>query len=449
MKKILFVLVAGLVVHQLSAQVNKLPAVPRKAGCASMVSGIMLQGIDTTKSRGMALNELMWDNGKTIAVKFLPGGSQAVRSKVMQFAKEWELYANLKFNFLPDNAPAANVRIKLGNRVHNSYIGIGVNEITSQFEQTMNLDTTDFVDYQYYIKELEARLARRDTVIKVWEPERFIRNVLGRSNLVWNLKAMRGTTLHEFGHTLGLLHEQSFPGAISWKRTDSVYNYYLDNNPNWTRETVDFNVFEVGDYFYTNGTNYDAKSIMHYSVAAWQTTNGYSLPSNYELSAGDKMLIAAMYPKSQKVSALMLPRVDVKSITKLEVIKNYNKKKGISIFPTLDLASNPKMAEVYLVARLIFEDSSKTYYVNTTNQQFHWGGFLAAYQKKMLLPATKVSYNKLKKDTEIFLPDTQIPEWLRKYKVKFEFFVAMVNPRTKEMEKIGYYMSPSFMSIAR
>lgn len=63
---------------------------------------------------------------------------------------------------------------------------------------------------------------------------------------------------------------------------------------------VDFNVFEVSNQFYTNGTAYDPKSIMHYSVAAWQTTDGYNMKDNYELSAGDRTLIAALYPRGKR-----------------------------------------------------------------------------------------------------------------------------------------------------
>ena len=58
----------------------------------------------------------------------------------------------------------------------------------------------------------------------------------------------------------------------------------------WSRREVDFNVFEVGSQFFTNGTKYDPKSIMHYSIDAWQTMNGYSLKDNYELSWETKPL---------------------------------------------------------------------------------------------------------------------------------------------------------------
>jgi hypothetical protein len=65
------------------------------------------------------------------------------------------------------------------------------------------------------------------------------------------------------------------------------------------------------------------------------------------------------------------------------------------------------------------------------------------------LPNSKVSYNKLKKDLELFLPDAMIPDWLKSYKVKFEFFVSMEDPKTKELTRIGYYMSPNSFSLTR
>ena len=96
-----------------------------------------------------------------------------------------------------------------------------------------------------------------------------------------------------------------------------VYNYYKQTQ-GWEKDKVDFNVFNVSDKFYTNGTTYDPKSIMHYTIEPWQTTNGYSLKSGDAMSDGDKLLIAALYPKGKTISDLEVPRINVSNFSNLD-----------------------------------------------------------------------------------------------------------------------------------
>src|SRR5580765_7525253 len=94
-----------------------------KAPCTTLLGDAMLRAVDTSKhpSRGMANNYAMWDNGKVILVKFMPGGSKSLRDRVMQSAKEWEQYANITFKFVPDNTAYTDIRILLGHGLgHNS-----------------------------------------------------------------------------------------------------------------------------------------------------------------------------------------------------------------------------------------------------------------------------------------------------------------------------------------
>ena len=123
MQKFLFLLVVLLMATASHAQLKKPPctAIPKSATTTTSTSTFK---IDTTPGRGVGDNYKMWDNGQVLTVKFVKPSSKFLRNLVMQYAKEWELYANVKFKLVPDNAPNALIRIDLGDgEGHNSAVG--------------------------------------------------------------------------------------------------------------------------------------------------------------------------------------------------------------------------------------------------------------------------------------------------------------------------------------
>ena len=402
--------------------------------CTVLASDVQIQKMDTTPGRPVGNPYLVWDNGMTISVKFMGNSSKTLRDMVMRYAKEWEQHANIKFNFVGDNATGTNMRIKVGEGLgHNSQVGINCNTVP-QDVQTMNLDTIAFLDYDYYIAEMKKKNIKPNM--------QDLRKMLAAGDVKWNYKEIRGTVLHEFGHALGLLHEQSYPGAIKWNK-DTVYKYY-QKTQGWDKSKIDFNVLQASNQFYTNGTQYDPKSIMHYSVEAWQTLDGYSLPANFDLSQSDKDNIAAFYPKDGSSIIRELPRVNVFNFTDLQVV-NDSVRGGIAIYPSFELTTTDKLGSVYVVAMLVDEND---YYVKDNNNYYNWGGIVAAYPKLILLPNTKMSYNKNSRNLELFLPYDEIPVESGK-KVKFRFTVVLQDVENNQLVYVMNHFTKTLFSIKK
>ena len=198
----------------------------------------------------------MWSPGEVITVGFHSAAPFIFTSKVKQYVKEWETYANVLFHFINDVSLA---KIKVAFEHDNtswSWIGRDV-LVNLSNETTMNFGwfTTGTVEAEF-----------------------------------------RRVILHEFGHALGFVHEHQAPLAgIPWD-TEKVYSFYGKSPNNWSRATVDQNVLAKYSSTTTNSSAYDPLSIMHYSFPAYLTTNNTSFPWNTVLSTIDKTFARQVYP---------------------------------------------------------------------------------------------------------------------------------------------------------
>lgn len=206
---------------------------------------------DGTTPRGAVITSTKWPNGSTIKVS-LNGGTATVRAKVIQFAKQWEQYANIKFNFVT-NDNTAKIRVTFASGGSWSYIG----KSTPTSGATMNYGwlTDNTADSEY-------------------------------SRVV----------IHEFGHALGMIHEHQHPlVSIPWDKP-AVYAYYAAAPNYWDQATTDNNIFAKYSTTQTNYSAYDKTSIMHYSVPNELTIGDYEVGWNTVLSPTDKTFIASVYP---------------------------------------------------------------------------------------------------------------------------------------------------------
>lgn len=322
-----------------------------------------MKAVDTAKGRGLADNYYLWDNGQTLNVKFLSGSSM-YREAIKQYAKEWEKYANIKFNFV-ESGPA-HIRILLTNKDgYYSMIGTLANMVDEK-AQTMNFDTTGN-NFKY-------------------------------------ATSMRGTVLHEFGHALGILHEHSSPiSDIQWNK-ELIYKEYAAAPNYWSKADVDAQVFATYKVMYTNGTQYDKKSIMHYPIEARHTLNGYSQSWNFDFSEGDKALVAGLYPTGARTNEVA--RFIVSDYTSMNVVPN-SSLQGLQFYPSFIIKTAGKAAQVYFIVFFYDKDGNP---IQDTDDKYNVGGSVATYKGLNMAPGQRVGANKLAPtDFELFIPYSEIP----------------------------------------
>ncbi|TDL99977.1 MAG: hypothetical protein C4K58_01660 [Flavobacteriaceae bacterium] len=103
------------------------------------------------------------------------------------------------------------------------------------------------------------------------------------------------TVLHEFGHVLGLVHEQLSPKFNGCLVRDKVYKYFYDNQ-NWDKDKVDVQIFnKISEPMLVASTDYDERSIMHYYFPGSITCNGLPIGGASVISPKDVEIIRLIY----------------------------------------------------------------------------------------------------------------------------------------------------------
>ncbi len=240
---------------------GRIGATPRRGGDSVAATErvdntrvVPLQPSGTGRPRAAVERFKLWQNGRTLKVRFLDGAA-AVQEKVRAIAAEWEDAANLSLQFVTSGT--AEIRISFAEEGF-SWSTVGTDALTvPRAEPTMN----------YGWLEPDTELVEYRRVVR-----------------------------HEFGHALGMIHEHQNPdaaGKIPWDKP-KVYAYYARQG--WSKADVDANLFDVYDTDTTNFTTFDPTSIMQYAIPEELTIGTYSVGWNTALSPTDVAFMRTQYP---------------------------------------------------------------------------------------------------------------------------------------------------------
>ena len=110
------------------------------------------------------------------------------------------------------------------------------------------------------------------------------------------------TTIHEFGHVIGLIHEHQNPKVkkIMWDEKKVIE--WAKESQGWSEETTRQNIINKYDKNSINGSDFDPFSIMLYFFPASLTTNNIGTDQNFRLSGQDVIWIDKMYHKDGQIS---------------------------------------------------------------------------------------------------------------------------------------------------
>jgi len=221
-----------------------------------------------------------WEQA-TLRVAFVDGGDaryNVLRRKIEAFAKEWEAFANIRFAFQ-----------RVAEKDVDGAITDRDLDVAIRLEPTQSFRVGAY--QSFYGPQSHKQTHADPPAPSMW--------------LVFPLDAkdqeIRRVTLHEFGHALGMIHEQQRPDLdIRWNRA-AVLKYYRFTG--WSKDTIEAQVMRPFQGRVIAATPFDPTSIMIYPIPHGLVSN-YEAGWTRELSPMDKVFIGTVYP----FSAIAPPR---------------------------------------------------------------------------------------------------------------------------------------------
>jgi hypothetical protein len=118
---------------------------------------------------------------------------------------------------------------------------------------------------------------------------------------IWDgSRELRAHILHEGLHMLGFGHEHASPKSrIKWN-LDKVYKHFKTLY-DWDWKKTHVNVLTQYPADQVDASEYDSKSIMHYSFDDSCTQDGFCVLVNLELSDLDKQKLKSMYAENSHI----------------------------------------------------------------------------------------------------------------------------------------------------
>jgi serralysin len=239
---------------------NNLP--PRTAPANKAVPKInsdgSLSAVAVSRQPLVAALDKMWNPGDVIKV-YLNSNNMSERTRffVEKYAKEWERYANIKFEFVTSfNDAAVKVRF---DKTNQSWSWVG--------------------------RDVQFNPFRKYTMNFGWFNELTTESEYSR------------VVSHEFGHVLGFLHEHQSPASpLEWDKPKTYAYFAAEERGKWPADQVDVNVINKYSTSNTNFSQYDPYSIMHYIIPNDLLLSGKSTTDNYMISGTDAQYARIWYP---------------------------------------------------------------------------------------------------------------------------------------------------------
>jgi len=251
--------------------------------------------------------------GRVLTVAF-KGGDYELHKDIARWAKTWEKYANLKFDFGHDKDKQQFRRWSRRNKQKKADIRISF-ESTKENSGYWSAIGND-IDWE----------ANGEPFYPANIPTMNFEDLRSRKK-----SKQRAFVLHEFGHAMGFLHEHQSPSGkcnkeFRWEdeegytptfnKTDGYVRdkdglspgifRVMEGKPYlWTRQQIKDNMLmQKRDYAFPRA-KFDSKSIMKYYYEPWMYIKGkksscYSDQENTQLSELDKKSAAIAYPFPKK-----------------------------------------------------------------------------------------------------------------------------------------------------